>query len=91
MGLFEADTLAPVGAVPVAWYPTAVALSGSTLVVTNGKGIGTGPNTLTTGKELMTGTVSIVRWGLWKFVFRAFWQCILRRPKIAGLGPAREG
>ncbi len=63
VGIFEADSLAPVGAIPVAWYPTAVALSdgGDTLVVTNAKGVGTGPNALGQGgKNLMTGTVSIV-------------------------------
>lgn len=63
VGIFEADTLAPLGAVPTAWYPTAVALAadGHTLVVANGKGIGTGPNDLRTGgKDKMTGTASLV-------------------------------
>jgi len=32
------------GRIPVAWYPTAVALAGDTLLVVNGKGLGTGPN-----------------------------------------------
>ena len=33
-----------VGRIPVGWYPTAVALSGDTLLAVNGKGRGTGPN-----------------------------------------------
>ena len=33
-----------VGRVPTGWYPTAVLASGDTLVVANGKGLGTGPN-----------------------------------------------
>ncbi len=32
------------GRIPVGWYPTAVALSGDTLLAVNGKGHGTGPN-----------------------------------------------
>jgi len=32
------------GRIPVAWYPTAVALTGDTLLVVNGKGLRTGPN-----------------------------------------------
>ncbi|CAN5903351.1 hypothetical protein BH11GEM1_BH11GEM1_19440 [soil metagenome] len=33
-----------VGRVPVGWYPTGIALTGDHLLVTNGKGRGTGPN-----------------------------------------------
>src|SRR5205807_4359696 len=33
-----------VGRVPTGWYPTAVLAGGDTLVVANGKGLGTGPN-----------------------------------------------
>lgn len=36
-----------VGRIPVEWYPTALAVSGDTLVVANGKGRGTGPNDAT--------------------------------------------
>ncbi|HET6566877.1 MAG TPA: bifunctional YncE family protein/alkaline phosphatase family protein, partial [Rhodothermales bacterium] len=32
------------GRIPVGWYPTALAVSGDTLLVANGKGLGTGPN-----------------------------------------------
>jgi YVTN family beta-propeller protein len=32
------------GLIPTAWYPTSVALAGGTLLVTNGKGLGAGPN-----------------------------------------------
>lgn len=70
VGIFEADSLVPLGAIPVSWYPTAVALAadGDTLVVTNGKGLGSGPLEeygfgSASGKESMTGTVSLVRLG----------------------------
>jgi len=29
-----------------------------------------------------TGKASIVKWGLWKFAFRAFWQCLRCRPRL---------
>jgi YVTN family beta-propeller protein len=32
------------GRIPVGWYPTSLAVHGDTLLVANGKGIGTGPN-----------------------------------------------
>ena len=32
------------GRIPVAWYPTGLAITGSQLLVINGKGLGTGPN-----------------------------------------------
>lgn len=67
IALYDAATLGPLGAVPVGWYPTAVAIlpGGSGFVATNGKGVGTGPLLSyqygdETGKQQMTGTVSIV-------------------------------
>lgn len=58
-------TLDPAGAIPVGWYPTAAAVAGERLVVTNGKGVGVGPLPAygygdESGKAAMTGTVSIV-------------------------------
>jgi YVTN family beta-propeller protein len=41
-GASTSDRLA--GRVPVGWYPAALAFAGDTLLVTNGKGRGTGPN-----------------------------------------------
>jgi len=38
----EGDSL--LGRVPVGWYPTAVAVAGDTLLVVNGKGLGSAPN-----------------------------------------------
>ncbi|MGD8319414.1 MAG: beta-propeller fold lactonase family protein [Gemmatimonadota bacterium] len=35
---------APTGRIPVEWYPTAVTVSGDSVLVANGKGRGTGPN-----------------------------------------------
>ena len=32
------------GLIPTAWYPTSVQLAGTTLLITNGKGLGAGPN-----------------------------------------------
>lgn len=65
--VLDASTLKVLGSIPVGWYPTGVALaqSGTELVVTNGKGVGTGPLTQysfadASGKDAMTGTVSIV-------------------------------
>lgn len=67
VSVFAGQDLAPLGALPVSWYPTAVALSpdGSHLMVLNGKGIGTGPlpsytQDAESGKELMKGSVSII-------------------------------
>ena len=70
VALFDALDLTPVGAIPVGWYPTAIALAdgGDRLVVTNGKGVGTGPLLAygfgdESGKEAMTGTVSLITLG----------------------------
>jgi YVTN family beta-propeller protein len=41
-GTVEADRLA--GRIPVGWYPTALAVSGDSLLVVNGKGLGSAPN-----------------------------------------------
>ncbi len=65
VGVVDAATLKPLGKIPVGWYPAGVAVSGSTLVVTNAKGIGAGPLDkydygAESGKQKMTGTVSIV-------------------------------
>jgi YVTN family beta-propeller protein len=70
VALFDTADLSPVGAIPVGWYPTAIALAdgGDRLVVTNGKGVGTGPLLGygfgdESGKEAMTGTVSLITLG----------------------------
>jgi len=64
IGVLDLATLVPAGALPTGWYPTDVALAGdgARLVVTNGKGLGSGP--LPTyglgdegGKESMNGSV----------------------------------
>ncbi len=62
VAVLDASTLKTIGAIPVGWYPTDVALSGYKLVVTNAKGIGTGPllhyggNGDESGKKAMQGT-----------------------------------
>ncbi len=66
VAVLDASNLKTLGAIPVGWYPTDVALSGKKLVVTNAKGIGTGPllhyggNGDESGKKAMQGTLSLV-------------------------------
>jgi YVTN family beta-propeller protein len=67
VSVLDAKDLKPIGAIPVSWYPTAVAVSpdGGHLAVTNGKGLGTGPLAAYTeeaesGKQAMKGTISLV-------------------------------
>jgi DNA-binding beta-propeller fold protein YncE len=65
IALFDAAHLTPLGAIPVGWYPMAVALGSgdATLVATNGKGVGTGPllnSQNEAGKRAMRGSISIV-------------------------------
>ncbi len=63
VSVLDAATLEPQGAIPVGWYPTAVALAdgGNKLVVTNAKGVGTGPLPEgESGKKSMEGTVSVI-------------------------------
>ena len=64
VGVYDPATLAPRGSIPVGWYPTGVALTpdGKRLLVTNGKGVGTGPlpqYTSNDGKLAMRGSLSI--------------------------------
>lgn len=63
VAVLDGTTLAPQATIPTAWYPTDVALDGTDLVVTNGKGIGVGPTGLEgsgqpENKANMTGTLS---------------------------------
>ena len=64
--VLDATTLAPLGAIPVGWYPTSLGLlNGKTLVVTNGKGLGAGPLGSydlgdESGKQNMQGSVSLI-------------------------------
>src|SRR5262249_39974472 len=65
VSLLDAATLTIQGSIPTAWYPTSVALSrdNGRMFVTNGKGIGPGPQkdpAPEAGKVLMKGSVSIV-------------------------------
>lgn len=67
VSVLNASDLSPLGAIPVSWYPTAVAVSkdGNGLVVLNGKGKGTGPllayaEDAESGKQMMRGTASLI-------------------------------
>jgi DNA-binding beta-propeller fold protein YncE len=60
--VLDAGTLALVGSIPTGWYPTALALLDDELVVTNGKGVGSGDTADGTFiSDAMVGTVSIVK------------------------------
>jgi YVTN family beta-propeller protein len=65
VSILDATTLAPQAAIPVGWYPTAVAIAGSRLLVLNAKGYGVGPFTAaeaasSSGKAQMDGSISVV-------------------------------
>jgi YVTN family beta-propeller protein len=50
--LRESTPAAPIGRIPVLWYPAAMALAGDSLIVVNGKGRGTNPNSAGPPNEL---------------------------------------
>ncbi len=57
----DLDTMAILGRVPTAWYPTAVAvLADGTLVVASARGLGRGPNDGTPEPSYADGTLQIV-------------------------------
>ncbi len=61
--VYDARDLEFQGAIPTAWYPTAVTMTpdGYTLLVTNGKGLGAGPTPNgIEASDLMPGTLSLV-------------------------------
>jgi YVTN family beta-propeller protein len=63
VGVLDAATLAPLGAIPTGWYPTSVAVSDGVLLVTNGKGVGaTASNTpdKPSAISLMKGSISAI-------------------------------
>lgn len=65
VAVLDLATLAPRAAIPVGWYPTSVALAGTTLIALNGKGFGAGPLQSygagqESGKAQMNGSVSLV-------------------------------
>jgi YVTN family beta-propeller protein len=65
VSILDAATLAPRAAIPVGWYPTSVAITGTKLMVLNGKGYGAGPFTAaeaaaTSGKARMNGSISLI-------------------------------
>ena len=69
VAVLDAETMSVLGSIPVGWYPTAMGLDpgSGTLVVTNGKGVGSGPTDGSAGgggegtaKDFMTGTVTLI-------------------------------
>lgn len=62
VAVVDTATMGVLGNIPTGWYPTGVALDGDTLVVANGKGLGSGPNPDGQGaSDHMVGTVNIVQ------------------------------
>jgi DNA-binding beta-propeller fold protein YncE len=58
---FDLDTLALIGRVPTAWYPTAVAVrDDGSLVIASARGLGTGPNDGTPEPPYSAGTLQVV-------------------------------
>jgi DNA-binding beta-propeller fold protein YncE len=59
---FTLSTMAPLGRVPAAWYPTAVAVQADgTLLIASAKGLGAGPTDHAPGKnDYMKGTLQVV-------------------------------
>ena len=63
VGVIDIATLSVLGNIPTDWYPTGIAVRGDTLVVSNGKGIGSGPNPDGVGaSDHMTGTTNIIEY-----------------------------
>lgn len=59
--VLDLDTLTPIGAVPTAWYPTAVALLGDgSLVVASARGLGRGPSDGSPTPDYDAGTLQVV-------------------------------
>jgi DNA-binding beta-propeller fold protein YncE len=59
---FQLSTMQPLGRVPAAWYPTAVAVKADgTLLIASAKGLGAGPSDHPPGRnDYMQGTVQVV-------------------------------
>ena len=59
---FTLSTMAPLGRVPAAWYPTAVAVrADGSLLIASAKGLGAGPSDHSPGKnDYMLGTLQMV-------------------------------
>lgn len=60
VSVFAADEMRLLGALPAAWYPTAVAVGGGRLVIAEGKGSGAGPSVEDGVKALLAGSLSAV-------------------------------
>ncbi|MCU1283489.1 MAG: family beta-propeller repeat-containing protein, partial [bacterium] len=60
--VFTMSTMTPIGRVPAAWYPTAVAVKDDgTLLIASAKGLGAGPTDHAPGKnDYMKGTLQVV-------------------------------
>jgi len=56
VGVIDAHDLAVIGHIPVAWFPTRVAIDGDTVYVANAKGHGTGPNAHLPGRTVTAKT-----------------------------------
>ena len=62
--VFDADTLSPEGSFPTSWYPTGTGFDadGSRVVVYEGRGFGSGPDTDPSTRDTLDGNVVVVDW-----------------------------
>jgi YVTN family beta-propeller protein len=59
VGVIDTKERKVLGHIPVAWFPTRVALDGDTVFVTNARGHGVGPDWRMSRNELRMGTISV--------------------------------
>ncbi len=61
VGVVDTGSMSVLGNIPLGWYPTGIALSDQTLLVSNGKGLGSGPNPDgTSASDSMVGTANVI-------------------------------
>jgi YVTN family beta-propeller protein len=59
VGVIDTRTRKVIGHIPVAWFPTRVAVDGDTVFVTNARGHGVGPDWQASRNRLREGTISV--------------------------------
>src|SRR5581483_5876172 len=59
VGVIDSKERKVIGHLPVAWFPTRVAIDGDTVFVTNARGHGVGPDWKVSKNRLREGTISV--------------------------------
>lgn len=59
VGIIDTQQRKVIGHIPVAWFPTRVALDGDTVFVANARGHGVGPDWRTSRNQLRQGSISV--------------------------------